>query len=303
MTTKIPQEKNLDPSRHHFWPGSLSTFWVDSNGKSHRISADGKKSYAHPYNFGGPYNSHHIKLADTPSPWDENFEPQYGKFDGAFPKLVEWIRTLAFVQPADKLPLGKRAMPQSASDEQLSNLLECLISLVVRGPKFRASILRTTNHYRERLGIAEPANSSLVALNQRDCQQRFTTALGGRGKFAILVSNGPEFIFGDGFYHNFNSSAAAPMHPRILVPLLPDISVYYSRPIQYASEPRLITLAVLPEEVKYLNNTVQIYSKEQLFYRSEEPTLIEEFTRKEFLEYRDSPEIECIDQLITQTVF
>ena len=303
MTTKIPQEKNLNPSRHHFWPGSLSAFWADANGKAHRISNDGKKSYAPPYNFGGTYNSHHIKLGDTPSPWDENFEPQYGKFDGEFPKIIAWLRTLSINPPAGKSTLRERMAPQSATDEQLAKLLECLISLVVRGPKFRNSILRTTNHYRKEFRFVEEPNSSLVALNQRDCQDSFTKALGGRGKFAVLASTGAEFIFGDGFYHNFNSPASAPMRPRILVPLLPDISIYYSRPLQYRSEPRLMTLSLTPDEVKFLNDTVQVYSKEQLFYRSEEPVLIDQFIQKEFLEYQHCLEVETLDQLVTQTAF
>lgn len=70
----------------------------------------------------------------------------------------------------------------------------------------------------------------------------------------VLFSGQQEFILGDGFLHNF-SSADRPLARRCLVPLTPEIAVFYTRPLPKGLVPKLA-----PEEVAFVNRTVQIYT-------------------------------------------
>lgn len=64
----------------------------------------------------------------------------------------------------------------------------------------------------------------------------------------------------------------------------------------YRPDPKLMTRVANRELVMFFNETVQIYSKECLFYRSEKPRLSEHFVTREHLEYAcdDDP----LDQLL-----
>lgn len=295
----LPPEKDMRNARHHWWPGSLSRFWADKDGNAHRISWDGKEVSATPYNFGGVKNAHHIKMADIPTVWDENYEPKFGNIDGRFPSLVRWIESLGFVANTDNLPLSQRAQPQPVTDEQFYTCAECAVSIAVRNPAFRNRIRLTVQSFRGS-SIGEDELDRLIGLNQRDCQNLYMQAIGTRGKIAILVSKNSEFIFGDGFFHNFTSTSTAPMTPRLILPLTPNYAVFYTKPVQFLSEPRLVTISLRRDEVQFLNDTVQVYSKDAVFYRTERPSLLSEFTQREFLEYRynSHPAIDVFEQFV-----
>ena len=301
-------EKDLKSAQHHWWPRTLSRHWADEKGRVHRLAPDGVVIQSRPASFGAVKNAHHIKLGDSesPSPFDETFEPKFGAADNAVRGLISWVESLAEKPLSTSLSLEKRIAPAVATDGQFSSCIECIISLVVRSPRFRASIRRTTEHYRQRFGMKDyEADDSLIGLNQRDCQELFVRGLAGRGKIAILISNGPEFIFGDGFFHNFTSSSDTPHRPRIIVPLTPAISVFYAKPLSYSSEPRVTTVSLVNDEVKFLNDTVQIYSQNELFYRVEKPELLEEFKGGQFLEYEynSHPALDMLEHVVTQTRF
>lgn len=127
-----------------------------------------------------------------------------------------------------------------------------------------------------------------MTLNMRDSHQRTVSLIGTKGKFVILYSPSREFIFGDGFCHNIRSPVQFQLHdPKILVPITPEISVLYARPRQYATEPRLFTFVLKPEEADVLNSAVQIYSRNCIFYRSEKPTIIPDYAGGEHMSYAD----------------
>lgn len=44
-------------------------------------------------------------------------------------------------------------------------------------------------------------------------------------------------------------------------------------------------MRLMPEEVQFLNETVQVYSRNFVYFRRDRPTLIDEFSRRMFLEY------------------
>lgn len=94
----------------------------------------------------------------------------------------------------------------------------------------------------------------------------------------VILSPDREFIFGDGFYNNLTVQGENWYHPKLLVPLTPRISVLFTRPSRYMTEPRLVTFVANSTETDALNYAVQVYSREMLFYRSEQPEVDHAFT-------------------------
>ncbi len=162
--------------------------------------------------------------------------------------------------------------------------MEGLVSLCVRSPMNRNASVRLAQSVRN-AAIKVREKEALTALNMRYQQRKIADALGTRGKFVVIYSPRREYIFGDGFFHNLTSAAAPPIHPEMMVPLTPNISVLFVQPLQYSIEPRLSTLVVRTEEAEILNHTVQVYAKEMIFYRSERPDLTEEFRKGEHYQY------------------
>ncbi|RCK21955.1 hypothetical protein [Thalassospira lucentensis] len=271
---------------------------MDSEGITHWIRPDGTITPAPPDNFGVIGNGHFIKLGETPGEktvWDQNFEPAFDQADSNFPAVISWLQSLTREDRYDAKMLNERFLTADASDKQIACLVECIVSLAVRSPMNREASVSLAESLRGRLQKQE--RNAIMKLNMRDSQQQAVSLIGTRGKFAVLYSPDSEFIFGDGFFHNIKSPVYQSLRPKILVPITPEISVVYARPMAYQTEPRLSTLTLTPTETTALNETVQIYSKNALFYRSQKPTLGEAFQRGVHLEYSGTQN--SVEQLIT----
>lgn len=286
----------LKTERHHWWPRCVSRFWAAEDGCTAWIKPDGSEIRVPPDKLGMIGNGHHIKLGDTPgSPmhWDSSFEDEFDIADSNFPSVISWLEGLDRKHISNG-NLRQRFVPQIAKDEQLCALTECVASLAVRGPLNREASVSLAERLRGPL--AERERNALIGMNMRSSQRLIADSIGARGKFAVLFTNGREFIFGDGFFHNVKAVVNAPFNPKILTPITPTISVIVSRPMSFSVEPRLSTIVLTDEEVDRCNHAVQVYSRKALFYRSDKPLLDDAFTRGEHLEYAlpDNP----IDTLI-----
>jgi hypothetical protein len=271
---------------HHWWPKCVSEFWRDADGCTTRLSPSGEILRLHPKKFGVIGHGHSIKLSRTPGEttvWDYNFESEFQRADDNFPYVIKWLNGLDREKRSTAFTLTGRFLQQAAPEEKLSLLVEGLVSLCIRSPMSRSAAVSAAEHLRGKLEVRE--RNALVALNIRYRQQTVADAIGTHGKFAIIYSPDREFIFGDGFLHNLTSPAGPPSQPEMLVPLTPRVSVLLVRPSQYTTEPKLSTLIVSAEEADQLNHAVQIYAKEMLFYRSEQPIIADEFRRGEHLRY------------------
>lgn len=82
-----------------------------------------------------------------------------------------------------------------------------------------------------------------------------------------------------------------PLSPRILVSVTSRIAVLYAIPLHYTHYPRLSTLSVSKSEANALNEVVQIYAGEALFYRSERPLLNDNFISGQYKQFRSSQNI------------
>jgi hypothetical protein len=287
----IPAMKGLKSSeRHHWWPVAVSQHWKNDEGCTHWVRPSGEVKIAPPKNFGVIGNAHFVKLGDDPTQsvaWDENFEKEFHDADANFPATLAWLDSLSREDRTSAQSLRERYVPLPAPDHKLRNLVEGLVSLVVRSPLNRAALIGPAEKLRGPL--PERERNTLIALNMRGCQRRLVSHIGTRAKFAVIFSPDREFVFGDGFYSNLLASVGPPLAPRVLVPLTPRISVLMARPSElYCSDPRLVTLVVTAEETRNLNGIIQAYSKAAMFYRTEAPDISEHFLAAEHMQFASS---------------
>lgn len=274
--------------RHHWWPECVSRKWADEGGGVHWLLPDGSERRARPDAFGVIGNGHFIKLgreAGEDTVWDQNFEDEFQKADDQFPRVLSWLESLDREDRVGQ-SLRDRFKPQPSPDERFLELVESLTSLAIRSPMTRAAAVGLADRFRGPL--PERERNSLIAINLRDMHRRAMRAVSGRGKATAIFSPEREFVFGDGFYHNFTAGSMAPTSPRILAPLTPRMAVLYALPTRYTVEPRLSTLVIGADEAIALNEVVQVYARDALFYRSEPPELTDDFRSAKHLRYTSS---------------
>lgn len=286
--------KPLKSEKHHWWPRCVSSHWRADDGTVARMDPTGRIVRSSPEKFGVITNAHHIKLdhrANRPSPWDSSFEREFDRADGGFPALINW---LARLNQAGDSPFG-RFTEQTATDDQLTALTESVVSLVVRSPRSREGFVALAEHFRGPLPPME--RNALISLNMHHKQRMVADSIGNRAKFAVLFSRDREFIFGDGFFHNLHGVANIPNSPKILVPLTPTMAVAITRPWQFTTHPRLVSVVLDPLEVDRINLSVQVHAKSELFFRSEQPELDNAFRSAKHLQFShpDNP----IDTFLT----
>lgn len=293
----MPPGQKLTPANHHWWPEGLSKQWVDADGRVTQLSWDGSEVYSTPANFGAIRNAHHIKRGRD-SPWSGTFEPVFDKADNAFPDFAAWLLTLDAKPSRPKARFEDRFRAKPLTQERRIQMAECLASLIVRGPRSRHSIKITIKSYLGVDGIDDHSiNKTLIAANMHANQEAVSRTIAGGGKFVALISEDAEFIYGDGFLHNFPTGIDRPIAARCVIPILPSVSILFSQPLSYRTQPELIAMALRPNEVRFLNDTIQIYSCERIFFRNQKPKLISDFTRREHMEFTHHAH-PWLDQLI-----
>lgn len=256
--------------KHHWWPKGLSKYWENEHGLIYRKDPSSKTIRSKPKVFGQISDGHNI-LFDEESPWESTFEDFFDKPDQNMPKIVGWLESLS-----EKLSLSGEA--QVLEDQECQNLdllREIIISLIIRSPKYRNAQSTFVESFRGELEKSE--NKRLIAANIHQKYRTLVDSSKGIGKFAILYSQESEFIFGDGFYSNVNAATERLHGLRVVVPMTPQIAVVWCSPMAYRSKPRIIGVHATPETVGEINESVQVYSKEYLFYRSQDPDLIKDF--------------------------
>jgi hypothetical protein len=286
----------LKSERHHWWPECVSEFWKDADGCAHRLDPNGELRRAPPKNFGVIGNGHHIKLSSNPAEHtfaDESYEKVFHKADNDFPSVIEWLEGLKR-ENRPGTQLVDRFVKEQASDDQILSLVEGVVSLAVRAPMTHQSAVGLAEHFRGPL--PERERNAIIGLNLRHAHQTMVKAIGTRGKFVAIYSPDREFIFGDGFFHNVRAPVNTTFGAKILVPLTPRISVLYVQPESCRPDPRLTTLVVTAEEANFLNETIQLYARNEIFFRNEQPVLTDAFRQRAHLRY-ESPR-NPIDNLI-----
>lgn len=114
----------------------------------------------------------------------------------------------------------------------------------------------------------------------------------------MAFSKNEEFVFGDGFYNNFTSSIGVPLYPMIMIPVLPDVCVFYARPPNCKVKKRLSVIYLAKHDVDLINQTTMTYSKDCIFYRSKKPNIAESFGCGRYLEYDQT--VDPIEEAFSQ---
>ena len=279
--------RQMKTAKHHWWPRGLSTFWADETGGAHQLRPDGMVTPpCPPKSFGSIKNANaiHFEPVGT-SPWDTEFELAYDAADTAFPHVAAWLQSLSSPVAASASPFEERLSPLSVEDGQRKIVGECLASLISRSPSFRSRVQCFVEDIRQGAGLPDTkADKTLIKMNVRRTQERFSREIGSRGKFAVLVSGEEEFIFGDGFFHNF-SHAEPPSSPRCLVPITPNVAVFYVSPFACRHYPNAFVMNLRPDEVRFVNETVQVYSRNFVFFRRKRPAICGDFECGEHMQY------------------
>lgn len=279
--------QKIKSAQHHWWPRCVSCHWADEEGKTGRIESNGSVKRLPPDKLGMIGNGHHIKFGNKlgeQTELDTSFENEFDKADNHFPTVIKWLKQ--FEQNLIKAPTVCNGFtPQTASDNEIRMLTECVVSLAVRSPMNRQASVALADKLRG--PIANPERDSLIGLNMIRSQRLIADSIGVNAKFAVLFSKDREFIFGDGFFHNVTCQINRPINPKILVPITPTISVIVAKPMQYGDQPRLSTIILNDKEVEQCNHAVMIYSRNELFFRSETPLLDEVFTCGKHKQYSD----------------
>lgn len=274
----------LKSERHHWWPRCVSTHWAAEDGTTGWLAPDGTCRRVRPDSLGVLRNGHHIKLGDPgeSTHWDTSFEDEFDDADSHFPAVVSWLKTLDR-RSAGGPRLQDRFLPQPASDHELRRLTECIVSLAVRSPMNREASVAAAEHLQGPL--KKPERDALIGVNMRDSQRLIADTIGAGAKFAVLFSPSKEFIFGDGFFHNVSALVSRPLAPVMVAPVTPNISVIITKPISYMVEPRLSTIILDEIAVDACNHAVQVYARNALYFRNDQPVIEDAFARAEHRQY------------------
>lgn len=278
--------KKLKSERHHWWPECVSQHWAGDDGKTGWLRPDGTCLRVAAAELGVIRDGHHIRVgSDQPSPWDMSFERVFDRADNGFPQLIKWLELLDRRTVCDAQDLRQRFTAQRCNEDDLLLMTECAVSLAVRGPMNRQASVAIADDLRGPIKSSE--RNALIGVNMRNSQRIAADSIGSRGKFVAVYSQSKEFVFGDGFFHNIVNVQMAPHQPKMFVPVTPNICILVCRPSSYSVEPRLSTLVLDDREADICNHAVQIYAKNAIYFRSQQPALHDDFRRAEHLRYGD----------------
>lgn len=277
--------KPLKTELHHWWPRTLSEHWRAPDQMVSVIRPNGDVLRARPGAFGGITNAHHIKKG---YPWDSTFEHIFNKPDSDINDFVSWIFTLEASRAESNHPMIERILAQPLPQERQQQMARIVASLLARSPRVRYAIKLGAEYFREQFGLTDPtADKNLIAGNQRGLYDAYRKLMENSGRWAILFSDSMEFIAGDGFLHNFPASVdGLNSGKKLVLPILPTTAIIYMFPMGYPTNPKLVTLRVDNDEVEQLNDLVQIYSRDLLFFRSEQPVISDAFRCGQHCEFQ-----------------
>lgn len=278
----------LKRANHHWWPECVSERWADNDGKVTRVTPEGSATPAPPNQFGAIGDGHHIKLGEERgegSPWDMSFETQFDRADRTFSGLLNWLDDLPRCDPPFSRPIMERIVAADVTDIRFLDLIERIVSLVIRSPGQRSTASALALDFMPDMSARK--RDAILGLNMRNSHPTLVRNIGGKGKALVLFSPEKEFVFGDGLYSNVHSPTDHQYTPKMLVPLLPWMAVAFIKPSSYFEDPRLSTLIVNSQETEDLNHAVQVYSKNEIFYRFDKPVIEEVFAQAQHLRYRD----------------
>jgi hypothetical protein len=277
----------LKSREHHWWPVGLQKYWKDEQGSVSSIDPDGNIQRNRVANRKIAKKSHgHTRLRGTF--WEANFEDEFASADNNASKVVDEL--LKLEPPGNRaaeflgLQLRDRCRFYHLDEDIHRSLLLLLLSLLIRSP---ANRFRWQN-YPARFGFPPSKDTG-----KGNMQQQFqiakklcdTSSLANQ-YFVLIHSSDIEFVFGDGMLDWITSSLLGfRIDGRALVTLTPRLCVYFCTPREMRTTPNCASLGATPWMVDWINNIVQIYSCDNLFFLGGKPELTDVFRQREFKEH------------------
>ncbi len=277
----------LKSEGHHWWPECVSRHWAGEDGKTGWLKPDGTCLRIPPARLGVINNGHHIRIAgaEKSSPWDQSFERVFDKADSNFPYLIKWLEGLEHRPVRNVKDLRDRFIHHPCTESELLRMTECGVSLAVRAPMNREASAAIADGLRGPMEAAE--RNVIIGMNMRNSQRTIADNIGASGKFVAIYSQGKEFVYGDGFFHNIRNAQMPATLPKLFAPITPHVCILICRPTRFMVEPQLSTLVLDDHEVGICNHAVQIYAKNAIYFRSQRPELHEDFRRAAHLKYAE----------------
>lgn len=282
--------------KHHWWPEGLSKYWAGDKGTVQRIGVTGEVISSTPKKLAKISDGHNI-LFENGSTWQSTIEHYFDKPDSSIPRIVDWLWSFNNkVRANDRV--DHHCLSQEAECENLDILRECVISLIVRSPRYRNAQNSFVRSFRGEL--EKPESKRLIAANIHQKYSSLVKGSKGVGKLALLFSENFEFIYGDGVYSNIGSTTENLFGLKVVIPIIPNVAVIWSSPMSCRTYSRLIAIEADRELVEIINNSVQVYSKEYLFFRTQQPILMDDFKLCEHRIYRH--DTDPVDRLIESLI-
>jgi hypothetical protein len=183
-------------------------------------------------------------------------------------------------------------------EEDHRELLLLLLSILIRSPanrnaweRFPTRIGRAPN---EEVGKANMLQSYSIAKNI--CENQLLS----NRYFVLLHSYFRRFLFGDGNLDWVTSSLnGLQIHGRALVPLTPNLCVYFCSPRVMRPSPNCASLLAPNWMVDHINELVQLHSRDKVFFLGKPPKLTRPFIQQDHFEHRvrKDPVIDMLDEI------
>ncbi len=282
--------------KHHWWPKSLSQFWKDEEGLVNRMDSRGEVIRSQPKEFAHIKNGHNF-IVSGGSVWESTIEQD---FDLADRNMRNVVKNLESFREWNYFEKRYDFAIQEEDDQSLNLLRHAIISLVVRSPLYRSRINNIVTSFRGAIPKAESNN--LISANLGQCFRKLSQSIENRGKMAVLFSDSIEFIYGDGIYNTVPTSPQPLSTFEIIIPMTPTIAVVWILPSSYTLRPTATAHYASKEDVKAINLSTLIYSKDYIFYRSERPSSSEFIKDKEHMQFtnRDNPMSRLVRRLFPE---
>ncbi|WP_156127906.1 hypothetical protein [Pseudooceanicola atlanticus] len=294
---------------HHWWPVGLQRYWADRAGDVSWIEPDGaiKKKRSDNRKIGFKKHGHTIFRG---SDWESNFEDEFD-IDN---EVHEIISTLQGMKPFGRTPkefltlikmLGRKERPlrdicrfYHLNDEIHRNLLLLIYSLLIRSPGNRSRY----EGYPKMMGLPpdEEVGKGNMAQRYRTAKKLCLNGHMSNQYFVLMHSPLKKFIVGDGGLDWLTGGLVVNrIQGRTLIPLTPNLCVYFCTPISMRRTPNCASLSVAPWMVDWVNDITQIYSKDKLFFLGKPPKISDAFRQDQFLEHKEKtdPLVDMLDEI------
>ena len=286
---------------HHWWPVSLQHYWADKRGYVSWIEPSGKISRKQATNRKIGYKIHGHTIFRG-SNWESNFENEFD-IDNEVHVIVDTLKGLKPYgrTPSELIALIKLLFKKDRTladmchfyhlnDQLHCNLLLLIHSFLIRSParRYRYAQYPTIAGLPPDENVGKANMSQNYASAKKLCQEGFIS----NQYFVLLHSPLKNFLFGDGSLDWLTDGlVSGRIDGRALVSLTPHLCVYFCTPKRMHPTPNCASLSVAPWMVDQVNEIIQIYSRDKLFFLGRAPKLTEAFQQGSFLEHKQRADV------------